>query len=430
MKKSLILFLAILVFLLAACQDDAPAPAAAPQPVEETAAETTEAPAEVAEKTAEAPEFETEAEPTGGESEASAEMQPLPDEIVIQLDAFLQSQIYSEGADPAAAAPGAVLLVDTPDGQYLQAAGVASLEENIPIEVDDRFEIGSNSKSFVIVILMQLQEEGILSLDDMLSDWLPEQAAAIPNGDQVTLRQLAQHTSGIWDYGDPILDESAIDPDKLVQGYTPQELVQYAIDNGTPDFAPGEEGQWNYSNTGYILLGEVIEKAAADSLENLLQERIFDPLNMESAALIPGVPEPGEIVNGYWWKDDGTVLNTTDWNASQAWAAGGIAMTAEDFLTYGKALSAGELFQDPDSLTQILTFDPNGLGGAFPYGLGLLDFSNIPGAEGFWGHEGETAGFQTLWLTNPDTGITIIGLSNSAAYSAFNFAYVAALLSP
>ena len=80
------------------------------------------------------------------------------------------------------------------------------------MQVDDRLEIGSNTKSFVIAVLMQLQEEGLLSFDDMLSDWLPDLAAQIPNGDQITLRQLAAHTSGIWDYGDPIIGEAANDP--------------------------------------------------------------------------------------------------------------------------------------------------------------------------------------------------------------------------
>lgn len=360
----------------------------------------------------------------------SGELASLADDIVTQLDTFLQSQVYIEGDISGTTAPGLVLLVDTPDGQYLQAAGVASLEEPTAVSVDDRFEIGSNTKSFVTAMLLQLQEEGTLSMDDMLSDWLPEQADAIPNGDQVTLLQLAQHTSGIWDYGDPLLEESVLDPDMLVQGFTPEEIVQYAIDNGTPEFTPGEDGQWSYSNTGYVLLGEVVEAAAGDSLGNLLQERIFDPLNMESAALIPGVPESGEIINGYYSADDGTMLDTTSWNASQAWAAGAIAMNAEDLLVYAKALSAGELFEDPDSLTQMLTFDPNGLDGVLPYGLGVIDFGGLPGAEGFWGHEGQTPGFQTLWFTNPATGTTIIGFSNSGSYEAFAFAEVPSLLTP
>lgn len=350
----------------------------------------------------------------------------LPEDLVAQLDIFLQTLVYSEGDDPVTTAPGVVLLVDMPEGRYLNAAGVASLEEGTPIQVDDRLEIGSNSKSFTIALLMQLQEEGILSLDDSLSQWLPEWAEKIPYGNEMTLRQLAQHTSGLWDYGDPIIGQAATNPVHLEDYDSPEQLVQYAIDNGTPDFEPGEEGQWNYSNTGYILLGMIIEAASGEKLGDLYQSRIFDPLDLESAVLIEGVPEPQEIIDGYYWADDGHRLNTTKWNVSQGWAAGGIAMNAEDLLTYGKALAAGELFQDPDSLAQMLTFDPAGMNGSLPYGLGLIDFS--PVAPGSWGHEGQTAGFQSLWFTNPDSEITVVGLSNSATFSAFSFLNVASML--
>lgn len=411
MKLRIIFIFAALTLLLAACSvaRNQPTPSA---PAAETQATEIVDPNPAEEST----------EPKADDT-AVEEMGSLPDDLVAQLDDFLQSQVYTEGADPTAAAPGVVLLVDTPDGRYLQAAGVASLEDGTSMQVDDRLEIGSNSKSFTIVLLMQLQEQGVLSLDDMLSDWLPEQAAAIPNGDQITLRQLAQHTSGIWDYGDPIIGEAANDPAKLEQGYSPEELVQYAIDNGAPDFAPGEEGMWKYSNTGYILLGMIIEKAADQSLGELYEERIFEPLGLETAALIEGVPEAGEITNGYWWTEDGNLNNTTDWNVSQGWAAGGIAMTAEELLAYAKALATGELFQSPDTLTEMLTFDSNGMEGAMPYGLGLIDFSLVS-APGSWGHEGQTAGFQSLWYTNADTGITVVGLTNSAAYSAWTFLLV------
>ena len=143
--------------------------------------------------------------------------------------------------------------------------------------------------------------------------------------------------------------------------------------------------------------------------------------------MIEDVPEAHEIVDGYYWTDDGHQLNTTKWNVSQGWAAGRLAMTAEDLLTYIKALSTGELFEDPNSLAQMLVFDPNGSGGIMPYGLGLMDFSLVQ-APGFWGHEGQTAGFQSLWLTNPEIETTIIGSSDSASYQAYAFLNVVPML--
>jgi len=427
MKIQLISIVIILTLLLASCRNaEEPTP---PGPGKQTVPTAVPAklPTSEPQPTAE-PEPTIAPEPTVDTvMDEDIEQGGLSTEVTLQLNKFLQSQVYSEGMDPEQGAPGLVLLVDTPDGRYLKAAGVASLEEGTPMQVNDRFEIGSNSKSFTIAVLMQLQEEGILGLDDNLSNWLPEWAEKIPFGYQMTLRQLAQHTSGIWDYGDPIIEQAASNPVHLQDYDSPQQLVQYAIDNGTPDFEPGAEGQWKYSNTGYILLGMVLETASGERLGDLYQDRIFDPLGLNSAVFIEDVPEPYEIIDGYHWTDDGHELNTTKWNVSQGWAAGGIAMTAEDLMTYGQALAAGELFQDPDSLTEMLSFDPNGMGGAAPYGLGLIDFSGA-GAPGSWGHEGQTAGFQTLWFINPESSVTVVGLSNSANYSGFRFLNVASIL--
>lgn len=338
------------------------------------------------------------------------------DEITDQLDAYLQSQVYTDGGSPRGAAPGLVLYVETPDGVYLNAAGVSNLEEGTPMETTDILEIGSNTKSMTIVLLMQLVEEGLISLDDPLSQYLPDQAALLPNGDQVTIRQMAQHTAGFYDYGDNIIAAGISDPAGLEMGFAPAELVQDAVDNGTPYFAPGEEGQWHYSNTGYILLGMIIESLTGETYGDLIQTRIFDPLGMESAVFLEGVPQEGEITtHGYWWQGD-NIVDTTNWNASQGWAAGAAAMTAADLATYGKALAAGELFQNPETLNEMLTFDPAAISMlGTPYGLGLFD---VAGDGSVWGHAGQTLGFQSLWFTDPEKEIIVVGLTNSATYSA------------
>ena len=323
--------------------------------------------------------------------------------------------------------------MDTPDGRYLKAVGVASLEEKTPLEPDALMEIGSNTKSFTIVLLLQLQEEGALSLDDPLSKWLPEWAGKIPYGNEMTLRQLANHTAGIWDYaGDDdvegILNGAVHDHDLLVKQYTPAELVQYAIDNGKPYFKPGEEGQWHYSNTGYILLGMIIEKAAGKPIDELYMERIFKPLNMQTAFMLAGSPGEGDLGSDGYYITDGDVVNTTEWNASQGWAAGALVMSADDLLTYAKALAAGELFQNPDTLQEMLTFVPYSMQGLMPYGLGILDYSLYGGVPDTWGHTGQTLGFGTFWSTTPDKGVTVVGLTNSATFSTYGLLSVLDLL--
>lgn len=343
----------------------------------------------------------------------------LPEELTAQLDALLQSQVFAEGDNPEFGAPGLVLYVETPNGRYLNAAGVANLDDELAMQGDDILEIGSNTKSMTIVLLMQLVEEGLISLDDPLSQWLPEQAAALPNGDQITIRQMAQHTAGLYDYADNIIAAGIEDSASMEASFTPEELVQDAIDNGTPYFTPGEEGQWYYSNTGYVLLGMIIEDITGESLSDLFQTRIFDPLGMETAVFLESVPEERQITtHGYWWTEEGDILDTTNWNASQGWAAGAAAMTAEDLATYGKALAAGDLFQNPDTLQEMLNWNEDAqfsVGG--PYGLGLIDFA---GDGSVWGHGGQTLGFQSIWFVDPAQEIVVVGLTNSATYSANN----------
>ena len=408
MKKAIILFFILTALILAGCQAATPEPADLP-----ATAAPLEDPTPQPETTRETEEPKADMAPGDAEGAYST----LPEDVTAQLDAYLQSQVYAEGGYPEGAAPGLVLLVDTPVGRYMNAAGVASLEDGTPMQIDDILEIGSNTKSMTIVLLMQLVEEGLLSLDDPLSKWLPDQAAILPNGDQITLRQMAQHTAGLYDYADNIIAAGIIDPVALEAGFTPAELVQDAVDNGSPYFAPGEEGKWYYSNTGYVLLGMIIEKVTGEKLADLYKSRIFDSLGLESAVLIRGVPQAGEITTqGYWWLEEGERLNTTRWNGSQGWAAGAVAMTASDLATYGKALAAGELFQNPETLMEMLTFDPdatNGVGA--PYGLGLFD---VAGDGSVWGHGGQTLGFQSLWYTDPEKGIIVVGLTNSATYKA------------
>jgi D-alanyl-D-alanine carboxypeptidase len=354
-----------------------------------------------------------------GDSEGAVDG-ALPQDITAQLDAFLQSQVYTEGGIPEGAAPGLVLLVDTPDGRYLNAAGFANMEDGTPMEIDDILQIGSNTKSMTVVLLMQLVEEGVLTLEDPLSQLLPEQAAIVPNGDQITIYQLARHTAGVWDYGDPILELGKDDPALAEKGFTPAELIEFAVENGTPDFAPGEEGKWLYSNTGYILLGMILEQATGQSLADLYQTRIFDPLGLESAVLIEDIPQTQETsTRGYIWRDDGEMVDGANWNGSQAWAAGSVAMTAADLATYGHALANGQFFQKPETLAEMINFNPDALlNVGASYGMGLMDFA---GDGKTWGHEGATLAFQSLWYTDPEAGILVVGLTNSGSYSGFNF---------
>ena len=314
-------------------------------------------------------------------------------------------------ATQACAAPGGVLLVDTPQGRFLKAQGVASSEDGTPVTVADAFEIGSNTKSFTTVAALLIQEEGVWSLDDPLQMYLPEQAAKLPYGDQVTLRQLAQNHSGIPDYADAIIGDALVN-NNLEKGYTPEELIDYVAENLEPSFEPGQG--WEYSTTNFILLGMAIEAVTGQSLAELYQERIFAPLEMTNSYLLEGVPEEGQIVQGYYTFEGGLATNVTAWNGSQGWAGGGSVSTAEDMAKYAAAIASGALFQDPTSLEQLLAFGDGAVGLFEGYGLGIGRWSEDPMV---WGHEGQTPGFQTMWAVYPDQEARVVFLTNSGSCS-------------
>lgn len=170
-------------------------------------------------------------------------------------------------------APDAVLLVDSPHGRFLKATGVSSVEDQTPMDVSDAFEIGSITKSFTVAVALQLQEEGTWSLDDQLAQWLPEMAALVPNGDRITLRQLAGNAAGTWVYGDPLLEAGLSDADLRRQAFSPEEIISYAVENGELQFDPREDR--SYSSTNFILLGMALEAATGQSMADLYQTRIF-----------------------------------------------------------------------------------------------------------------------------------------------------------
>jgi amidase len=336
-------------------------------------------------------------------------------------DAVLSKWIAPDNSE--CDAPGGVLLVDSPAGRYLKAAGVASLEDRRPLTVDDRLQIGSNTKAFTVILALQLQEAGVLSMDDPLSKWLPELAARIPNGAgdgdhrTMTLRHLAGNTSGIWDYADPLMGPLVEDNDRegLARAYTPEELVEYAIANGKPDFAPGDG--WHYSSTNFILLGMVVEAATGKSLSELYRERIFAPLGMESTSYLTGSPEQGSGVDGYYKVPGGDMANMTVWNATQAGAAGAIVSTAEDMARFVRGLFGGELFKSEATLDEMIALRELGFmegGGVMAgYGLGLISFKT-PGFAAL-GHAGQTPGFQSVWFWAPETETAFIFLTNSGS---------------
>jgi D-alanyl-D-alanine carboxypeptidase len=411
------IFLTCLTLLvLSACgRADAPSGKSAVDPTVSTVP-ALPAPSSVVTSTPEALEPTALPSPTAGSSLPSAEVEypPLSGEVHDRLSNYLDNLVFQPGLQPQRKAPGAVLLVDLPEGRFLEAAGSAELSQNQPVDSEDIFEIGSITKVFTSVLLLQLHEEGVLSLDDKLSKWLPEAAASIPNGEAMTLRQLASHTAGLNDHERDLYPMPALLTDRalLERGFEPAAIVEWVAENKPPLFPPGTPGAWQYSNTGYVLLGMVLEAATGKTIGGLYAQRIFEPLDLESATLIEGVPSNGQIVSGYNAMN-GDYADMTRWNASGAWAAGALAMNAEDLAAFAHALTNGELYQNAETLLLMTDFVSTGQDRGFTgYGLGLAQIQG-----GVWGHAGRAPGFGSVVIINPESGSVVVFLGNSGSFN-------------
>jgi D-alanyl-D-alanine carboxypeptidase len=286
----------------------------------------------------------------------------------------------------ATGAPGAIALVRDGDRTVRVAAGHARLATRRPLRATDRFRVGSATKTFVAAVALQLAGEGKLALSDSVERWLP---GLVPNGGAITIHQLLNHTSGLADYAndedDTFILEALAD---RFRTWTPRELVAIATAQ-PPLFAPGE--RWSYSNTGYILLGLIVEAASGKPLETELRERVFAPLRLRATSFDAGPRIAGRHAHGYSrfgakHRFDISVINQT-W----AGAAGAVASTVGDLARFQRALLDGRLLR-PDLLAQMRTTVPTG-SRVQTYGLGLIRFRHPCGT--FWGHGGETLGYIT-----------------------------------
>ena len=182
----------------------------------------------------------------------------IEDTLAPEISATLDQALVSLVQEAHRPGPGASMLIITPHGRYFKSTGVADVTTCEPLPADSPFQIGSNTKMMTSAILFQLQEEGVLSISDPLSKWLPDLAAQLPNGDKINIDMMLTHTSGLHDYFDvpnedgATIESGAEDKAMLTCAFTPEELVTLVADSGLAYFEPAAEGQWYYSNTGYI----------------------------------------------------------------------------------------------------------------------------------------------------------------------------------
>jgi len=271
------------------------------------------------------------------------------------------------------------------------AAGVANLSTKKPMKTDFSFRIGSVTKTFTATVVLQLAGENRLNLDDSIEKWLPGVIQGNGyNGKQITIRQIMNHTSGIAEY----LRSKDTDFMDTKKSYTADELVKMGI-SLPPDFAPGKG--WSYSNTGYVLLGILIEKVTGNSYAEEIENRIIEPLELSNtflpgnSSVIPGTKH----ARGYVQPDEASELkDVTYYNPSAASSAGDMISTADDLNKFFSFLLDGKLLKKKQ-LKQMLTTVPTGREGIDGYGLGIYE-TKLPNGVSIWGHTGGILGFTTL----------------------------------
>ncbi|WP_328923751.1 beta-lactamase family protein [Streptomyces sp. NBC_00190] len=322
---------------------------------------------------------------------AAAQPAPVP-------PAGLQEALEQAVADGF---PGAVAYARNGERESRAAAGLANKASGERARPDHRFRTASNTKAFVSTVLLQLAGERRLSLDDSVERWLPGVVQGNgSDGEAITIRQLLNHTSGIYDpTNEPEFFAPYLDRHEWDYVYTPREVIARAVRHG-PDFVPGEG--WNYSNTNYLLAGLVIEAAAGHSAPAEIRRRILDPLGLENTSFPVTNPAiHGPHLHGY----DLQGRDVTRFSPSYDWTAGAMISTVDDLARFHRALFSGKLLRPAEQRELLTTVR---LPGADPYGLGVrrvdVACGSEPGAKRVeaWATDGAGPGFTSFSLTTAD----------------------------
>jgi D-alanyl-D-alanine carboxypeptidase len=318
---------------------------------------------------------------TGG-SAATASPDRAPPRTT-QLQAALDAVV-------AAGVPGALVLVRNGDRTVRLTAGYANLARRTPMRVTDRFRIGSETKMFVSTVVLQLVGEGKLSLDDTVERRLP---GLVPNGRNITVRQLLNHTSGLYDYAEDKAFLAQLDNPRKV--WTPRRLIALATAH-KPLFRPGTK--WGYSNTGYIALGLIVEATTGHTLGAELRKRIFEPLRLRATSFATRPQIAGRYAHGYSRLGQPRLYDISFIDPSLFWAAGAIVSTADDLVRFHDALLRGRLLRPNLLAAMKTTVNVTPQQG---YGLGIIRWRYPCGT--FWGHGGGIFGYETFTASTGDS---------------------------
>jgi D-alanyl-D-alanine carboxypeptidase len=324
--------------------------------------------------------------------------------------------------------PGAVVLLRTPQGDFLAAYGTTELGTTNKPDANTYFRIASNTKTMTAAVIVQLAQEGKIKFSDPVSKYV----AGVPNGDNITIAELLDMRSGLYNFLNA--QQLAVSADRdMSRVWTPAELLAIAFAH-PPIFSP--DAEYEYNNTNYVLLGLIVEKVDHKTLSEAMRDRLFAPLGLQHTALPPNnvnaIPAP--YAHGYLYGSASVAfvgeppysdavkaaaragtLKPTDFtmlNHSFSWAAGAAVSNANDCATWIQALVSGRVLNAEyqqlwlDSLRPEDPKKPDGQ--AYGYGITLLRW----GTNAMYFHGGETAGYNSFIGYDPTNKVTLIVWTN------------------
>ncbi|MED0934478.1 serine hydrolase [Bacillus mobilis] len=312
-------------------------------------------------------------------------------------------------------APGFAYIASFDSGvTYKGAIGLASIEGNLPINTKTIFNIASVSKQFTAFSILLLEQEGKLNLDDSIVKFVPSIGAY---AEPVTLRHLIHHTGGLVDYME--LAEAA--NIKYTDTLTVEESLEHLKSHQIARFPVGTK--FEYSNTGYFLLSQVIEKVSGKSLRQFKKERIFDPLNMRATTIVDYYPTTISIASGYSKNEQGTYkIYESPWEHT---GDGAVHTTVEDLLKWGENLTRGTV-GGKDLVKRMSEIGPK----ISPTGETIIDNEDyafgLRIAEGFncryLEHSGSWAGYRSHFMRFPKEYLSVVVLSNYDEFDSKKYA--------
>jgi D-alanyl-D-alanine carboxypeptidase len=343
-------------------------------------------------------------------------MNRLPRMLVAALGALLLASCLQDDVTPASTqyrtavhqvmtryhVPGALVSVRVPgDPRWSEAFGVGDRAAGTPIDPASFFPIRSITKSYTVTVILQLVRDRLARLDDKLDQYVP----GFPNGDRITLADLAGMQSGIGDYTENATFRKLFGED-LARTFTEPQLAGYGREE-SPQFEPG--AQYQYSNTNTVLLGMIVERITGQPLGDALQSRILTPLGMRGTSYPLTVPLPAPHPTPYDVDvTNGALAGLPLISPTSLAGAGAMVSTLADLETWALALGDGRLIGPELQKVRVEQSRPVTNGPEYDsYGLGLGIL------KGWWGHTGTGVGWQVATFFDPRTGATISVMVNA-----------------